>query len=243
MNVVQEFSRFADQYDTYNNVQSEVAKRLVSMIEQKYYNSIVDIGCGSGLIYKNIIERNISFREFIALDFSQKMLDIHPSNRDIKKIHFDFNNRKRFDLLKDKYDFVVSSSSLQWSQDLDMTLKEVSRLSKKIYFSFFTSKTFSTIHKVANIKSPIYSKDEIKDNISKYYDCTFDTREYYLSFDRVHEMFQYIKKSGVSGGERQLSYSQTKELIKNYPLDYLEFEVLFAVGSVKKPTNLKGATF
>jgi malonyl-CoA O-methyltransferase len=40
-------------------------------------------------------------------------------------------------------------------------------------------------------------------------------------------MLNYIKKSGVSGGEKKLTYKQVKNLIKNYPLDYLEFEVLF----------------
>jgi malonyl-CoA O-methyltransferase len=40
-------------------------------------------------------------------------------------------------------------------------------------------------------------------------------------------MFRYIKKSGVSGGEKQLSYKETRHLMETYPLDYLEFEVLF----------------
>jgi len=40
-------------------------------------------------------------------------------------------------------------------------------------------------------------------------------------------MFRYIKKSGVSGGEKQLNYQQMKRLMENYPLNYLEFEVLF----------------
>lgn len=42
-------------------------------------------------------------------------------------------------------------------------------------------------------------------------------------------MFDYIKKSGVSGGEKRLTISQTKKLIKEYHLDYLEFEVLFVI--------------
>jgi len=40
-------------------------------------------------------------------------------------------------------------------------------------------------------------------------------------------MLRYIKESGTSGGEKQLSYKQTKRLLDQYPLDYLEFEVLF----------------
>lgn len=45
--------------------------------------------------------------------------------------------------------------------------------------------------------------------------------------------FRYIKKSGVSGGKRRLSVAQTKALIQNYPLEYLEFEVLFVWGVSK----------
>jgi malonyl-CoA O-methyltransferase len=230
MNVVQEFSRFANQYDSYNSVQSQVATKLVSMIEQKKYNSVIDIGCGSGLIYKNMIN-SISFREFIALDFSMEMLDIHPYTKNIKKIHFDFNKQENFKQLG-RYDIVVSSSALQWSRDLDTTLQGISNLSTKCYLSIFTSNTFSTLHKVANIKSPIYSEEYIKNSIKKYFDCSFETIKYHITFSSVHQMFQYIKRSGVSGGDRQLSYSKTKELIKNYPLNYLEFEVLFIVGSI-----------
>jgi len=40
-------------------------------------------------------------------------------------------------------------------------------------------------------------------------------------------MLRYIKQSGVSGGKKQLSYKEIKRVIKDYPLDYLEFEVLF----------------
>jgi malonyl-CoA O-methyltransferase len=40
-------------------------------------------------------------------------------------------------------------------------------------------------------------------------------------------MFRYIQKSGVGGGERKLGYKKMKRLMEEYPLDYLEFEVLF----------------
>ncbi|NEW60435.1 methyltransferase domain-containing protein [Sulfurovum sp. bin170] len=239
MNIVQEFSRFANQYDSHNSVQSQVAKKLVSMIDKGDYHRIVDIGCGSGSIYKNLIESNISFEKFTALDLSKEMLDIHPSSFKIEKLCLDFNNPKSFEQLKKReYDFLVSSSALQWSMDLDMTLKEISQLSKSCYLSFFTDSTFATLHRVAGVKSPIYSEKSIKSMLKRYYNCSFETVEYRLSFESVHQMFKYIKRSGVSGGDRKLSYKQTKEVIKNYPLDYLEFEVLFVVGSVKTDHQL-----
>jgi malonyl-CoA O-methyltransferase len=50
---------------------------------------------------------------------------------------------------------------------------------------------------------------------------------YRLAFDSVREMFRYIKRSGVSGNRNLLKYKEMKSLMQNYPLDYLEFEVVF----------------
>ncbi len=110
---------------------------------------------------------------------------------------------------------------------MDLTFSRLSNKASKGYFAIFTSSTFKTLHKVAEIKSPIYSETELKETISRYYNATFETRNYSLHFDSVRDMFRYIKKSGVSGGEKKLSYKQMKYLMKVYPLDYLEFEVLF----------------
>ena len=53
MNPVKEFSRFAEDYQSYKIIQSRVAKELVALVDSKPKN-ILDIGAGSGEIYKNI---------------------------------------------------------------------------------------------------------------------------------------------------------------------------------------------
>jgi malonyl-CoA O-methyltransferase len=60
-----------------------------------------------------------------------------------------------------------------------------------------------------------------------YKEVKYEIYHYSLEFSSARDMFKYIKQSGVSSGERKLSYTQTKALMENYPLDYLEFEVLF----------------
>ncbi len=235
MNVVQEFSRFADQYDSYNIVQKDVAKRLVLEIEKKRYNSVVDIGCGSGTIYKELEKNNVNFNQFIALDFSPEMLSIHPNNKRIQKKCFDFNNINDFGLLTlPKDTLILSSSALQWSTDLDRTLKAISQLGLEFHFSFFTSNTFSTLHQIANIESPIYSKPYLIERLSKYYTIKHVEASYQLRFEKIRQMFRYIKRSGVSGGEKKLSYKEIKKVMSEYPFDYLEFEVLF-IEAKKKP--------
>ena len=228
-NVIQEFSRFAHQYDQHNMIQVQVAKTLVEKLSLDRYNNVLDLGCGSGEVFKNLQEQHIDFYSFTAFDSAKSMLVIHPEEERVIKICADFNDENFLKTLPgEHYDLLLSSSSLQWSNDLNFTLNSISSLSKTAYLAIFTSGTFKTLHQTAKISSPIYSAEELQKYILEHYDdVTFELHTYTLHFDSVRDMFSYIKKSGVSSGEKKLSYKQTKALMKMYPLDYLEFEVLF----------------
>ena len=234
-NVTEQFSRFAHQYNTYNIIQSKVARRLVDTLPLERYDRVLDIGSGSGEVFKNLKRRDISFQEFIALDASKPMLELHPEEEKVIKICADFNDKAFLKTLPSPpYDLLLSSSALQWSKDLTLTLEKISTLSKTFHAAIFTSGTFKTLHQIAGIRSPIYSAEILQEHILKYYeDVTFTLHHYTLSFASTREMFQYIKKSGVSSGEKKLTYRQTKQLMENYPLDHLEFEVLFVEGKNK----------
>jgi len=228
-NVIQEFSRFAHQYDQHNEIQAQVAKSLVSNLSTQHFTNILDLGCGSGAVVNNLEENGCTYTSLTAFDSSQAMLDIHPYSEKITKVCGDFNSINfTKDLPYAHYDLLISSSALQWSTDLDHTFSILSSLSHNTYFAIFTSGTFKTLHKLAQVESPIHCVKSVEESIKKYYkEVHFELHSYTLAFDSVREMFRYIKKSGVSSGEKKLSYKQTKALMKMYPLDYLEFEVLF----------------
>ena len=227
MRVAKEFSRFAKSYNKHNIIQVEVVKKLISYIPKRDYQHIVDIGCGRGEVYNSLIQEDISFSSFTALDISKDMLELHHKDKRVRLIEGDFGKLDTFDTIY-PCDIVISSSALQWSSDLDITLDGLSNITKEGYFAIFTSNTFATLHKYANIISPIYTKEYLQEKISTYFvNTTFETLTYRLSFESVYKMLRYIKESGTSGGESQLSYKQIKRLIEEYPLDYLEFEVLF----------------
>ncbi len=229
MNIAKEFSRFATSYNEINIIQKEVAYKLVKYLKFSHYNSVLDLGCGGGEVYKNLIKEKISIDKFVGVDISNEMLKIHPKSQNIELICSNFENIKIFN----KYDIVVSSSALQWSKDLNSTLLKITKLSDNFIFAIFTSNTFKTLHQVANIKSPIYSKDYLIKNINKYFNAKYETISYKLEFENTYKMLEYIKKSGVSSGEKKLSFKEIKNLIKSYPLNYLEFEVLFVKCSLK----------
>ena len=224
---VKEFSRFAHSYNSYNIIQDEVAKTLISLLAKSTYDKVIDIGCGSGAVYKYLLQKNVRVSEFIAIDSSTQMLEVHPEHPSVTKICADFNAEDGFLFMSDENSLIISASALQWSKDLDFTFSNLAKKSPQAYFAIFTANTFKTIHTISGAKSPIYSIEQLQQNIQKYYKANFQIRQYKLHFLSAREMFRYIKKSGVSGGEKQLSYKAIKSLMNTYPLDYLEFEVLF----------------
>jgi len=225
MKIEKEFSRFAHEYEQFNVIQNKVAQKLVDDLTTRP-NHILDLGCGSGTIANKILW---DYEKFTGVDFSQKMLDLHPKGETIECKLGDFNEDKLFEeLVKEKYDHVFSASSLQWAKDLDTTLYQISQFNAPISLAIFTSNTFETLLKTAGINSPLRGSDELIYLINQYFRCEIEILRYELTFESIEEIFTYIKKSGVSGGRNELGYKQMKALMRNYPSKTLEFEVLFA---------------
>ena len=235
MEVVKEFSRYAHEYNRYNVIQKAVAKKLSMLLERKQYGKILDLGAGDGAIYENLMAQNIGVSNFVALDFSQEMLEIHPSKENITKLCLDFNVNHFATCFKpNEFDLIISSSALQWSVNLASVLHEISPLANEFLFAFFTANTFKTLHRLLEIDSPILSKEEIVEALDKFFEYELEVVEYQMQFESVEEMLRYIKHSGVSGGKKRLSYKQIKNLMAVYPLDYLEFEVMLVKVVSKK---------
>lgn len=227
MSVKNEFSKYAKSYNSYNIIQQIIAKSLIRELAF-HPKTILELGCGSGQVYRNI---TWNINTYKAIDFSQDMCNIHPKGENISVECFDFDSKEFIDSIKnDHYDVIISSSALQWSNDLSTILQTLSKISKQFHGVLFTSNTFKTIQEITHKKSPILSEDKIKDSFEKYYKCEFETILYKLEFETKKELFDYIKKSGVSG-ESELTFKEAKFLYKNYNLNYLEFEVVFVKGN------------
>ncbi|RDX35469.1 methyltransferase, partial [Arcobacter sp. HD9-500m-PIT-SAG03] len=163
-----------------------------------------------------------------AVDFSSSMCAIHPKAKNVKVECHDFDDDSFHDSIKDeKYDLVISSSALQWSKDLKKIVKRLISITNEINVALFTSNTFKTIQDITNSPSPILSQVDIKEAFFEYCDCDIEVFNYNLEFENKKELFNYIKKSGVSGNNKKLSYKDSKLLLQKYNLNYLEFEVIF----------------
>jgi len=224
MRISSEFSKYALKYGTFNIIQKKVVKKLLQKVADKPKN-ILDLGCGSGTVCKSI---DWEYESFTGVDFASGMLELHPKSSKVDSLYGNFNDQVLFEnLLVKKYDYIISASALQWAKDLDMVFKNIKCLSAPIALAIFTSNTFEILNKTAGIDSLLRSSNEVKMLQKKYFDAEFEIVKYKLEFESTKNIFKYIKQSGISGSRKVLDYKQTKKLMNEYPVNYLEFEVAF----------------
>ncbi|MDP3291042.1 MAG: methyltransferase domain-containing protein [Sulfuricurvum sp.] len=223
-NACHEFSRYAAQYGSRNVIQRLVAQKLIDSTSNQPKH-IIDLGCGNGTLF-SLIDWEVE--RFVGVDFSEQMLEHHPKDANVELILGDFNDQKLFESLKkERFDRIYSASALQWAEDLESVIQSLASLNTPMSLAIFTAGTFKTLHECAGVTPLLRSSDEVMAIAEKHLDARFEVLHTTLEFDSVREMFRYIKRSGVSGGRRVLDFSQTKRLMETYPLNYLEFEVVF----------------
>lgn len=226
---IKEFSKNAYRYDEHTSLQQEIAHYLLSHIGSKP-RSIIDFGCGSGAVFKQItweVER------FIGVDNAAQMCERHPKGEGVEIICENFESPTLLTQLKPPYDLFISSSALQWARDIEALFSQMSFTCKEGACAIFTDKTFETIYAMSHLPTFLPNAHTLVKQFETHFTCNYEIKTFRLFFDDNLSKFRYIKKSGVSGGERRLSVAQTKALIQNYPHEYLEFEVLFLWGSSK----------
>jgi malonyl-CoA O-methyltransferase len=223
-----QFRHHAESYERYNLIQTRVARALAGKVAGPFQR-IVDLGCGGGAFFR-AYER--PFTSYLAVDIAPEMLARHPGGDKVERMVGDFDDPALFEALaKREFDLLVSSSALQWAKDLDWTLARIASLGRPVALAIFTDGTFRSLREVTGSTSPIRSREATEELLRRHFDVEIDILKYELYFDDTLAMLRYIKRSGVSGGRRLLDYAGTKKLLADYPLPYLEFEVVRAVST------------
>ncbi len=223
MKIRESFSQNADAYERVNIIQKRVLDALVARIDDAPAR-ILDIGCGSGGLYKAI---DWPVESFVGVDFAEGMLALHPQADNVTLMLQDFNAPSLFDVLSTyRFDRIVSSSALQWAKDLDGVLANIAALNTPVSLAIFTANTFKTLYETAGLPPLLRSREETVALLEKHFDGEIEIVEYTLDFPSVREMFRYMKKSGVGAGRNVLGYAQMKRLMEAYPLGYLEYEIV-----------------
>ncbi len=226
--IKEQFNRNAKSYLKYSIIQQKGAEILCSSLPDNL-GSVLDLGCGSGRIYSQLLKSGKIFSSFTGIDFAKDMLQMHPKAENVTLIEGDFNNPGLFKNLN--ADVLISASALQWAEDLPAVFENCTKSAKIGAFFIFTSGTFNSLHRYLGVKSPIKDAGFVKDAFLKFYKPKIVKKfQFEIEFQNGAEMLRYIKKSGVSGGGQRLGYKRLKKLIEENQIKHLEFEALLLTG-------------
>ncbi len=123
------YNAWASQYDTNKNRTRDLeAIALQQMLGNQPFNSILEIGCGTG---KNTAWLSSSCRQLTAVDFSDEMLSVAKEKVQAKNTKFisaDITNEWNF--CSEKYDLITFSLVLEHIDDLEKIFRKISTVIK-----------------------------------------------------------------------------------------------------------------
>jgi len=243
------FSKCAPYYDRYSSIQNLSAARLITKIKANGLKHILEIGCGTGN-YTRLLRERFPKAKIKALDISSCMC-----KRAQEKI---YQNSTEFIVadaeeatFKEKFDLISSNASLQWFDDLELSLMRYRDLLVEggiISFSIFGPQTFSELNEVLRKFSDSFlpidaygfiEKKKIEKILKRLFkDVKVERKLYQEESISILQLLKKIKYTGVRGEALNKKGLWTAKMLKGLDEIYREksktivatYEVLFCQG-------------
>ena len=210
---IKDFNSAAEHYDSNAIMQSMIAEELIDRLHYIKINPkrILDIGSATG---RNtiLLEKIFPAAEIYELDFSIDMLRVSMNKSSgFRKL---FSTKKRYfinadmDLLPfhdNTFDLIVSSNSIQWSENVNALFKNINNLLTIDGLFLFSSFLKNTLIELQHFKDHALTQNfltiqeyaEILNN-NNFYDPVLIRDEYQNEYDGALSALRDLKKIGVT---------------------------------------------
>ncbi|MGL5279696.1 MAG: methyltransferase domain-containing protein [Cetobacterium sp.] len=211
------FNKQFKNYDHNAVTQKKVAKKLLTFIDKsKKYDTILELGCGTGIFTKTLLET----LNFNYLDLN----DIFNTQDFFSNISYrDFFIENMETLTLKKYSLIVSSSAFQWVENLENLIYKISKNTSQLVFSIYSKGNLIEIFNHFGVSLDYKSTEEIYQILKKYYTFVeFQEEKFTLEFPTPLKALKHLKETGVTGFSSS-SYSLTKSFkstILTYKVSY-----------------------
>lgn len=208
-NIVRNFSRSAHFYDRYADVQKKAAAELLDRLRSKKFDSILEIGCGTGN-YCFLLKEKFAQARLKALDISEKMIEVCRDKLKDKKVELMVADGERIDL-PEKFDLITSNACFQWFEDLGKALGQYKNMLQKgglLSFSVFGPLTFRelgaslrSLSKDADVAATRFiDKERLKAMLAAHFSQTqVEEIVYEKEFSSLSDLLKNIKYTGTGG--------------------------------------------
>jgi len=209
--IEEKFKNSINFYDDNAIIQEKMAEKLVSLIKQKKFNNILEIGSYSGILTKKIIEK-FDFENYLAIDIVdsfEKIKNLSP------KINFQKADVEAFEI-DEKFDLIIANASLQWCNDFNFVIKKLKSFLNSngiLAFTTFVNDNFYEIKDVFNVSLNYKSINELEDMFSE--NAIIIQEIYTLQFKSAFELLKHLKLTGVNAIlEKCINFVELKKMMK-----------------------------
>lgn len=129
-NIRSRFNRAALTYDAHAVIQPDIGKKLIALLNQYTFKSdfIIDLGCGTGTVTKNLIEK-YAYKQFFAIDIADTLLLQAKDKLALYDINIHSNDFESFSYDGILFDLIFSNMALHWSSNLQNTFNHIAQQS------------------------------------------------------------------------------------------------------------------
>ncbi len=215
------FNKTATTYNKNMHVQYEVFTKLLSLLDTSTFETITDIGCGTGIITKKLHE-HFNSKKTLGFDQSSSMIDHAKSTFETDTLTF--QNKSAYDFSSnDQAELIFSNATLQWLPDLNKFFSLLKNQIKKpttIAFSIFLPETYNEL--ATGLKNSIdpsiiipaerfESFNTIEAICNQHFtDSTFSTHHITHSYKSIMELLTIIKQTGSKELSPTIQFTKTK---------------------------------
>ena len=218
------FAKNLKSYDENAKIQKRMAERLITFVQKKQPQKILEIGCGTGFLTE-LINKNLQFELYKAIDIVEECKDF------VKKINpaIIFTSEDVEDFIKtndEKFDLIISNATLQWISEFKgviNSLKERLNPQGELVFSTFGNENFREIYHVMGTTLNYYSLSELSE---MFPNSLIVPEIHIMAFKSPKDVLKHLQLTGVHAIENK---AWTKK-------DLLNFENGYTNLCVKRPT-------
>lgn len=189
-------SSYEDNAFVQKHMASELMKNLTINCGEGF-TKILEIGCGTGILTKEIIEK-ISFEKIFVNDIVKNSLSSEIQSNKIKELDGDCEEVQ----FPQDLDLVISNATFQWLQNLPAFLNKINtNLNSKgiLAFSTFEEGNLYQISTLAQESLDYYTKLDLEKILKQHFQIiSSHSQTLEIEFDNAQEVLQHFKLTGVN---------------------------------------------
>ncbi len=217
--VKRRFKKSLAKYEENAVIQKIMAEKLIKILPSGEYNSILEIGCATGLLTR-ILKKNIRFNHYSVIDIVAEAQDY------IKQIipNAEFTEGDIEEItINNKYDLIISNACLQWCNNPEKVIEKLKKSLNKggiIAITLFGEENLKELKEYFKLESPVLFKPN---NVIFH-----DEEKIKIYFNSPLDILKHLKQTGANAlKDYKLTRTMLSDFEKYYQKHYNEGEKVY----------------